>query len=88
MDAETREEFEKLNKNLIKSFKAIDSRFEAVNKRFDNLENKMDEGFNKMDEGFEEVKNMMDHGFSQLLPKEQWPPDELDLEKASIRRRL
>lgn len=77
MDAETREEFRKLNK-----------RFDGMNERFDNLENKMDEGFNKMDEGFEEVKNMMDHGFSQLLPAEQWPPDELDLEKASIRRRL
>ena len=56
MDAETREEFRKLN--------------EKIDERFDNLENKID------------------HGFSQLLPEEQWPPSEHDLQKAEIRRKL
>ena len=55
--------------------------FKKIHDRFDNLES-------KMDEGFEEVKNMMDHGFSQLLPEEQWPPNEHDLQRAEIRRKL
>ena len=55
--------------------------FKQIHDRFDSLES-------KMDEGFEEVKNMMDHGFSQLLPEEQWPPNEHDLQRAEIRRKL
>ena len=55
--------------------------FKKIHDRFDSLES-------KMDEGFEEVKNMMDHGFSQLLPEEQWPPNEHDLQRAEIRRKL
>ena len=64
-----------------KEFQKIHEQFSKMDARFDSLET-------KMGEGFEEVKDMMEHGFSQLLPKDQWPPSGHDLQQAEIRRKL
>ena len=58
-------------------FRKIHERFDGVDKRFDGVDEKLDD-----------IENKMDHGFSALLPDEQWPPDKHDLQRAEIRRKL
>ena len=55
---------------------------------FDSLRKEMNDRFDGVDEKLDDIENMMDHGFSQLLPKDQWPPSEHDLQQAEIRRKL
>ena len=49
---------------------------------------KIHECFDGIDEKLDNIENKMENGFSLLLPEEQWPPNEHDLQRAEIRRKL